>query len=173
MSRQVSFQLILSNSIKQLKNHDMAAENRDFTIAQNSDIQGTGLFAKKTIPRGTRIIAYQGLRVPKTQLLDDLSKGLTNMIYVMNLNETTVIDGEREGNDARFINHSCAPNCEVLFFDDTPFIYAMREISTTEELSFDYHLGFASSVDITSEQKKQWFPCNCGAKTCRGTLLEN
>ena len=149
----------------------MSAENRDFTIAKKSDIQGTGLFAKKDIPRGTRVMAYEGLRVSKLNLLNDLANGLTNMIYVMNLNETMVIDGERGGNAARFINHSCEPNCEVLFFNETPYIYAMQEIPQTEELSFDYKLGFGNEVAITDEQKKAWFPCNCGAKTCKGTTL--
>jgi uncharacterized protein len=149
----------------------MTTENRDFTRTQVSKIQGTGLFAKKVIPRGTRIMTYEGLRVSKVDLVNDLAQGLTNMIYVMNLNETTVIDGERSGNDARFINHSCEPNCEVLFFNETPYIYALQEIPQTEELSFDYKLGFGSEVEITEEQKKAWFPCNCGAKTCKGTTL--
>ncbi len=149
----------------------MITENRDFTRIQNSKIQGTGLFAKRVIPRGTRIMTYEGLRVSKADLLNDLANGLTNMIYVMNLNETMVVDGERGGNDARFINHSCEPNCEVLFFNETPYIYALQEIPQAEELSFDYKLGFGGEVAITDEQKKAWFPCNCGAKTCKGTTL--
>ena len=149
----------------------MMTANRDFTIAKSSEIQGTGLFAKKVIPKGTRIIEYEGLRVQKADLLHDLANGLTNMIYVMQLNESMVIDAGREGNDARFINHSCAPNCEVLSFNETPYIYAMQEIPQGEELSFDYKLGFDGEVEIPIEQKKEWFPCNCGASTCRGTIL--
>ena len=149
----------------------MMTANRDFTIAKSSEIEGTGLFAKKVIPKGTRIIEYMGLRVPKADLLHDLANGLTSMIYVMQLNESMVIDAGREGNDARFINHSCAPNCEVLSFNETPYIYAMQEISQGEELSYDYKLGFDGEVDIPIVQKKEWFPCNCGANTCRGTIL--
>lgn len=95
------------------------------------------------------------------------------MVYVMNLNETTAIDGERGGNDARFINHSCAPNCEVLYFDGNPYIYAMGKISEGEELNFDYKLGFYEDVKLSIEEKKERFPCNCGSQDCRGTLLKN
>lgn len=151
----------------------MMTTNRDFTIAKRSEIQGTGLFAKKVIPKGTRIMEYEGLRVPKVNLLNDLANGLTNMVYVMQLNDAMVIDAGREGNDARFINHSCAPNCEVLSFNETPYIYAMQDISQGEELSYDYKLGFDGEVKIPIEQKKDWFPCNCGAKACRGTILRN
>ena len=141
--------------------------DRDFTIAHNSPIQGTGLFAKKVIPRGTRILEYAGQRIPKDNLAQDLAKGLTSLIYVMKLNDTTAIDGERSGNDARYINHSCTPNCEVLFFNETPYIYAMKEISPEEELSFDYKLGCDGASDISLEQKQALYPCKCGSENCR------
>ena len=150
----------------------MAQTDRDFTIVKDSLIEGKGVFAKTIIPKGTRIVEYAGLRVPKTNLVEDLKNGLTSIRYIMNLNETTVIDGERNGNYARFINHSCAPNCEVYYFSEIPYIYAMREILPNEELSFDYRLGFDSlTEDISIEKKKEWFPCKCGASNCRGTLL--
>lgn len=149
----------------------MTVTDRDFTYTKQSTIQGTGLFAKKTIPKGTRILAYQGLRVPRADLLDDVSKGLTSMRYIMHLNDTTVIDAEREGNDARFANHSCTPNCEVICFDGIPYIYAMYEITPDSEITFDYKLNFQSPVHITEAQQKEWFPCQCGSPNCRGTLL--
>lgn len=146
---------------------------RDFTVVNMSQVHGIGVFAKKLIPKGTRIFEYKGLRVSKTDLATDLVKGLTSMVYVMNLNETTAIDGERGGNDARFINHSCTPNCEVLYFDENPYIYAMEEIHEGEELNFDYKLGFYEDVKLSIEEKKERFPCNCGSRDCRGTLLKN
>lgn len=146
---------------------------RDLTVVKMSQVHGIGVFAKKTIPKGTRIFEYKGLRVSKADLATDLVKGLTSMVYVMNLNETTAIDGERGGNDARFINHSCTPNCEVLYFDENPYIYAMEEIYEGEELNFDYKLGFYEDVKLSIEEKKERFPCNCGSRDCRGTLLKN
>lgn len=148
--------------------------NRDFTVAKDSPVHGKGLFAKKSIPRGTRIIEYAGKRVLKKDLITDLVKGLSSLVYIMNINEATVVDAERNGNDARFINHSCSPNCIVYFFDEVPYIYSLREIKTGEELSFDYHLYIESKdKELTEQQEKEFFPCYCGAAICRGTLLAN
>lgn len=144
---------------------------RDFTVVKISQVHDNGVFAKRTIPKGTRIFEYKGLRVSKADLATDLAKGLTSMVYVMNLDETTAIDGERGGNDARFINHSCAPNCEVLYFDGNPYIYAMKEIPEGEELNFDYKLGFNEDLKLSIEEKKERFPCHCDSENCRGTLL--
>ena len=147
--------------------------DRDFTIIKDSHIQGFGLFDKKTIPKGTRILEYEGKRVLKENLIADLVAGLTTLRYVMNLTETTVIDAEREGNDARFINHSCKPNCIIYFFDNTPYIYALQEIPIGNELSFDYQMGTTNPESLTEQQKRDILPCNCGSKNCRGTLLSN
>ena len=54
----------------------MITANRDFTIAKSSEIEGTGLFAKKVIPKGTRILEYEGLRVPKADLLHEDRKSV-------------------------------------------------------------------------------------------------
>jgi hypothetical protein len=151
----------------------MTALNRDFTEVRNSLIDGKGVFAKRTIPKGTRIFEYAGQRVLKTNLAADLASGLTSLVYVMNLNETTAIDGERGGNDARFINHGCDPNCEVLYFDQTPYIYAIREIGEGEELSFDYQYHSEEPIKLSDDEKREWFPCRCGASNCRGTLLHD
>jgi len=145
--------------------------DRGFTEVRFSAIHGRGLFAKKKIPKGTRLLEYEGMRVKRDQIVNDAINGLTNMVYVMSLDETIVIDGERNGNDARFINHHCSPNCEVFFINDTPFIYAMEEIKSDEELTFDYQLSPITGTSLTSRQKKEWFPCNCGSPFCRGTLL--
>lgn len=146
------------------------ALNRDFTKVNDSMVEGRGVFAKRSIPKGSRIIEYQGKRVNKKDLISDMVAGKTSLRYVMNLSETVAIDGERNGNDSRFINHSCEPNCTVYFFDDKPFIYALREISEGEELSFDYQLG-TDDKDLNPELKKELFPCNCGSAKCRGTLF--
>lgn len=151
----------------------MAESNRDFTLVKTSSIHGRGVFAKSTIPKGTRIFEYRGERVLKSGLAADLAAGITSLAYVMNLNETTAIDGERGGNDARFINHSCDPNCEVLYFNETPYIYSIRQIDTDEELSFDYQYDAGPDAFLSEEEKKKWFPCCCGAKNCRGTLIHD
>ena len=151
----------------------MENTDRDFIIVRNSSVHGRGVFAKKTIPKGTRILEYAGERIEKTNLATDLANGLTSLVYVMNLNETTAIDGERGGNDARFINHSCDPSCEVIYFNSTPYIYAMREIPVGEELSFDYQYDAGADALLSDDEKRKWFPCRCGAENCRGTLIHD
>ena len=151
----------------------MSVSDRDFTRVETSAIHGKGVFAKRVIPKGTRIFEYAGERVLKTNLAADLAAGLTSLTYVMNLNETTAIDGERGGNDARFINHSCNPNCEIYYFNETPYVYSICEIQPGEELSFDYQYHTDDSVVLSEEEKRSWFPCRCGASNCRGTLIHD
>ena len=146
--------------------------DRDFILVEQSPIHGKGVFAKKTIPKGTRIIEYMGKRIPKEDLPSDLEKGLTTLVYVMRLDDLTAIDGERDGNDARFINHSCMPNCEVYFFDNTPYIYAMEDISEGAEIFFDYQLGSSIERTLSLEEKKALYPCHCGTINCRKTLIQ-
>lgn len=108
----------------------IASPDRDFVRVGRSRIQGRGVFAKRRIPRGTRVIEYIGDRVPLASLMVRVGDGASTPIYALRLNETTAIDGSLNGNDARFVNHSCAPNCEVYVFDDHAYVYAMAEIVT-------------------------------------------
>lgn len=146
--------------------------NRDFINVYDSPVHGKGVFAKKAIPKGTRIIEYKGKRILKEQLPQDQENGLTSLVYVMRLDDVTAIDGEREGNDARFFNHSCLPNCEVYFFDNIPYIYAMEDIIEGQELFFDYKLGSSINRRLSLREKKQLHPCNCGSANCRKTLIQ-
>lgn len=146
-------------------------QDRDFIRVASSDIHGTGVFAKRPIPRGTRIIEYAGQRFPKAELLDAAELGERNLTYVLNLDEDTAIDGAVQGNDARFVNHSCEPNCEIYVFDDIPYLYAMQEIPAGAELTFDYKLQSARSHRISRALSRELFPCHCGSTGCRGTLV--
>lgn len=147
-----------------------AAQDRDFLRVQASAIHGTGVFAKRPIPKGTRVIAYAGQRVPKAELLAAAERGERPLTYVLNLDADTAIDGAEQGNDARYINHSCQPNCEVYIFDGVPYIYAMQDIPAEAELSFDYQLQSASAKRIPLALCRALFPCHCGSPQCRGTL---
>jgi len=97
-------------------------QNRDFGRVRRSLIHGKGVFAKRRIPVGTRVIEYTGARVPLATLLVPVGDGSTPHIYSFRLNDTTVIDGLRGGNESRFINHGCAPNCEALQLDGHMYI---------------------------------------------------
>ena len=146
------------------------SQNRDFIRVGRSRIDGLGVFAKRKIPRGTRIIEYTGEHVPVTALYHVIEEGAPSHIYGFALDDGTAIDGARNGNDARFFNHSCRPNCEPYNFDGHVYIYAMREILRGEELTFDYKLGPVHSGAPAADAGTQ-YPCTCGTTACRGTLL--
>lgn len=144
--------------------------NRDFIRVGQSRIEGKGVFAKRRIPRGTRIIEYTGERVPIADLLVEMAQGKPANAYAFRLDDSTVIDGARNGNDARFINHGCEPNCEAYVFDERLYIYAIRDIVRGEELTFDYQLGSAIKCS-KRKANAETYACRCGSPNCRKTML--
>jgi SET domain-containing protein len=79
------------------------------------------------------------------------------------------IDASVGGNDARFINHSCDPNCETEVSDGKIWIRAIRNIQPGAELTYDYWLEIE---DGASRRRRSQYACRCGAAKCRGTMLE-
>jgi SET domain-containing protein len=146
-----------------------AARPLPFELRQ-SPIQGNGAFATRRIRKGTRIIEYTGERITQDEAdkrYDDEAMG-RHHTFLFTLDEKTVIDAAVDGNEARFINHSCDPNCQALIEDDKIFIYALKDISPGEELSYDYAYERAEGMD---EESEKLYVCRCGAKDCRGTIL--
>ena len=142
--------------------------DRDFIRVGRSRIEGMGIFAKRRIHRGARIIEYCGERVASDRLVAPAGGPESARVYVFRLNEMVVIDGARNGNESRFINHSCAPNCEAYAFDDRLYIYAQADIARGEELTFDYKLTPQSGLSVDSQTNDH--SCSCGADNCRGTM---
>lgn len=138
--------------------------------ARSSKIHGRGVFAVRRIRKGTRIIEYVGERVSHEaadRRYEDRPED-DNHTFLFIVDRHTVIDAGVGGNDARFINHSCAPNCETVIEDRRVFIHALRTILPGEELAYDYQIkrepGDPDDID-------EIFACRCGAATCRGTML--
>jgi SET domain-containing protein len=131
---------------------------------RKSGVHGQGVYAVQSISKGTRIIEYKGERVPWEAAPDDDDPHTFNF----GLENGQVINPEVGGNDARWINHSCDPNCEAVEEDDRIFIYAIRDIQPDEELLYDYQLEIDEPITETSKKK---FACHCGASDCRGTML--
>src|SRR5215207_5279672 len=137
---------------------------------RTSTIQGTGAFAIRTIKKGTRIIEYVGQRISwrtADKRYDD-EKMNRHHTFLFTIDDKTVIDAAVKGNDARFINHSCAPNCEAINDRKRIFIEAIKTIPAGTELVYDYQ--YERSDDHTPEDEK-FYKCRCGAPTCRGTIL--
>ncbi|MFN8572912.1 MAG: SET domain-containing protein-lysine N-methyltransferase [Gemmatimonadaceae bacterium] len=137
---------------------------------RGSAIQGRGAFATRAIRKGERVAEYGGERISWKEAdkrYDDTGMG-RHHTFLFAVTSRTVIDGAVNGTDARFINHSCDPNCEAV--DDRGRIYidAIRAIAPGEELAYDY----AYERDAThTPEDEALYVCRCGSRLCRGTIL--
>lgn len=141
-------------------------------VVRRSKIAGKGAFATRDIKKGERIIEYLGERVSHAVAdarYDDHADS-AHHTFLFNVNRSVVIDAYVDGNDARFINHSCEPNCESEIERGRVFIDAIRDIRKGEELSYDYAYGRDGTE--TPEEETGLYGCRCGARKCRGTILE-
>jgi SET domain-containing protein len=139
-------------------------------VVRDSKIHGKGVFAARRIPAGTRIVEYKGERI-STEEADrrEAAKPADCFhTFFFSLEDGQIIDGGVRGSDARWINHSCAPNCEAQEDEGRVFIYALRDIRRGEELNYDY--GLILEQRHTPAIKRA-YGCRCGAPECRGTLL--
>lgn len=137
---------------------------------RRSKIHGTGVFAACDIKKGTRISEYVGDRISHAEAdrryadkADD-----DNHTFLFTVDNRIVIDGGVGGNDAKYINHSCDPNCETVIDARRVFIEAIRDIRKGDELGYDYLIERDDSdppdVDVI-------WACRCGSPKCRGTML--
>ena len=149
--------------------HSSAVPN-PFIKVRHSRIHGNGVFAARKIPAGERIIEYRGKRITEKQAEKRFGQDPDNPYHTFffSLDSGKLIDGGDEGNDARWINHSCQPNCEADEENGRVFIKSLRKIRAGEELNYDY--GLIIDEPYTRKLKAE-YPCWCGAKSCRGTLL--
>lgn len=148
-----------------------AIVNSPLVEARDSKIHGRGVYAVLPIKKGARIMEYLGERISHAEADARYEKkgdddGHTFLFIASN---RTVIDAGVDGNDARFINHSCNPNCETVIENSRVFIDAIRNIKPGEELGYDYQLTWESTDDPA---ELALYACRCGAKKCRGTMLD-
>jgi len=114
---------------------------------RKSKVQGWGVFATETIPKNKRIIDYAGEKISNRESLKREAKYLDKgHIWCFKLTNRTVIDAGVGGNVARFINHSCRPNCYVQIIDGIIWIRAARTIRKGEELSYDYNTSGDAAI---------------------------
>ncbi len=139
---------------------------------KRSALHGQGVFARRKIPAGTRIFEYAGKRITSKQADEQEPSDPHDPFHTFffSLSSGKIIDGNQNGNDARFINHSCAPNCETEEDASGKHVYvlALRDIPRGEELNFDY--GLIIDGRKTAKVRAQ-YACFCGAENCRGTML--
>ncbi len=140
---------------------------RRFAV-RNSGIHGKGVFATVPIPAGTRLIEYKGERLTEAQVDKRYAKDDNPHTFLFALDDGIVIDATFGGNSARWINHSCAPNCEAVDDKDRIYIETLRAIRPGEELSYNYRIELE---ERHTPALKQLYQCRCGARRCTGTIL--
>ncbi len=148
------------------------------TVTRRSAIHGNGVFAARPLAAGIEVMEYTG-RLRTHAYIDKVYSGTVESghTFLFTLNERYVVDGNFDSNDARWINHSCEPNCKPYIIEapdknpklDRIVIETLRDIAEGEELTFDY--GIRLDCRQTARLKKIW-ACRCGAPSCTGTMLK-
>jgi len=146
-----------------------AAAGRRIQV-RRSGVHGRGVYAVAPIAAGDTVIEYKGevISWPEAMRRHPHDPKQPNHTFYFHIEGGKVIDALYGGNSARWINHSCDPNCEADEVDGRVFIKALRDLLPGEELFYDY--GLTIDERYTPKLKKE-FACHCGAETCRGTML--
>lgn len=136
---------------------------------RHSPLQGMGVFALKRIRKGTPIIEYLGERITPAESDKRYARlEKPEHTFLFTVDDRLVVDATWKGNVARYINHSCNPNCESVIERRRIWIKAIRTIEAGEELVYDYNL------ELPGRRPRGWqqiYECRCGNDNCRGTLL--
>jgi SET domain-containing protein len=142
---------------------------RPFEV-RRSKIQGRGVFATREIRKGEEIVEYKGEHIDDAEADKryPFEEDERHHTFLFQLDDGSIIDAGVHGNAAKYINHSCEPNCEAVEYDGRIFIEALRNIKKGEELVYDYHFILEEPHNAAN---KKLYPCNCGSKKCRGTIL--
>ncbi|MEP6820987.1 MAG: SET domain-containing protein-lysine N-methyltransferase [Chthoniobacterales bacterium] len=138
---------------------------------RRSGIHGKGVYATAPIKKGARIIEYTGKHIPWKTAVDEAPRDPSDPYhtFLFSLDNGDVIDAAKGGNDSRWINHSCDPNCETTEEDNRIFVDAIRALKKGDELFYDYRIVPAERRTKALEKE---FACLCGTAKCRGTMLE-
>ena len=139
-----------------------------------SKIHGSGVFATENIKKGTTIIEYIGEKVTRKEgdrrseerIRKYLKSKKTGSVYIFELNKKHDIDGSPIYNKARYINHSCDPNCEVEIIKGHIWISSIKDLKKNEELTYDY--GYEFDKEDYKDHK-----CKCGSKNCIGYIISS
>ncbi len=139
-------------------------------VVRRSRVHGFGVFATRTIRKGEVIAEYTGERISHAEANRrywhrDIND---NHTFLFTVSSRTVIDARYRGNDTRYINHRCDPNCEPQIRRGRVFIVAIRTIRPGDELGFEYNIG---REDDDPPNVNEIYACRCGARRCRGTMV--
>lgn len=136
-----------------------AAGAHEFVVFRASSIHGCGCFAAAAIPPGSRVIEYTGERITKEESRRRCEQ---NNDYIFAIDDACDLDGNVGWNPAKFINHSCVPNCEAQWIEGRLWIVSLRAIQPGEEVTFNYGYDLENYAE---------HPCRCGAPECAGYIV--
>jgi len=145
-------------------------EDHPLYLVRRSSVHGYGAFATRDIKKGETLDEYLGDRITHAQAdkrYEDHDEN-DNHTFLFIVDKRTVIDAGIGGNDARFINHKCDPNCESQIKKGRVFIVATKAITKGEEIGYDYQIGREKD---DPENVDEIYACRCGSPKCRGTML--
>jgi uncharacterized protein len=135
------------------------AEN---VVVRPSGVHGRGLFARRDIAKGERIVEYAGYKLSKAEAARRTEKQWQRgTVFIFELNSKFDVDGSPLWNKARFANHSCDPNCDSKNNGRSIWIIALRDIAKGDEISYDYNFPV----------EEENLVCHCGAAKCRGYVV--
>ncbi|MBK5188142.1 MAG: SET domain-containing protein-lysine N-methyltransferase [Gemmatimonadaceae bacterium] len=137
---------------------------------RSSGVHGKGAFALKTLRKGTRLVEYVGEHISPAESdrrYDDTDVK-NHHTFLFSVDNRKVIDATFGGNESRFINHSCDPNCDAIIEKRRVYIEANRTIRKGEELAYDYNY---ERTPKTTKADETLYKCLCGSPECRGTIL--
>ncbi len=138
---------------------EVAMAETERVLLKESAIHGIGGFARADIAKGARVIEYVGKIIDKRESMRRCEE---NNGFIFTLTDKQDLDGNVEWNPARFINHSCAPNCDAEMDAGRIWIVARRDIRAGEELTFNY------GYDLEDYREYQ---CRCGSPDCVGYIV--
>jgi len=150
---------------------DIPKVNKEYITLKKSGIHNKGVFAKVNISKGVKVIEYVGEKISKAESDKRADKEIDNhkknsdkgAVYIFELNKKTDVDGNVSWNPARFINHSCDPNCEAEITRGRIWIISIRDIKKGEEITYNYNYD----IDDFDEH-----PCRCQSERCVGYILD-
>lgn len=148
----------------------MPPRTRPPFATRRSAIHGLGVFATRRIRRGRRLIDYAGEVLTAADVrsrYDDAAADDPHTL-LFHVGRNRYLDASVGGNAARFINHSCDPNCEAEASDGAVSIRAIRNIQPGAELTYDYALEIEAGASLA---RRSLYACRCSAAACRGTML--
>lgn len=149
--------------------HTSRGNNVRRVIVRRSSAHGKGVFAARALAAGERVLQYKGqITSWRNAARRHQREGVEGHTFLFGLSDGRVIDGSRDGNSARWLNHACAPNCETIEDAGRIFIHTLRPVDAGEELFIEYLLDVD---DPSDEEARAQYACRCAAAGCRQSML--